>query len=199
MPLSTPYCSLVDLQRELKNEDADADELTLARHEQCINRASRAAELFCGRDWTYHNHASSALTVKQRWIILKSIYLPWPIKTLTAITIDGVTEDTDDWRFEVGGKEVERVGAWPEWPFDNQDFIQLTGTFGYTHPDLTEPPTDTAFPEAIRRAVTLIAAAWTGDYRKEVMGLEGGKESMLVTDIPKEAKRLLMGQRSRFF
>jgi len=71
--------------------------------------------------------------------------------------------------------------------------------FGYTHDDLTTIPNDADFPAGLRRAVSLLAAVLTGDYRKEIMDREGGATELLVTDIPNEVKMLLRKYRRKFF
>ena len=204
MALATPYCTLLDLADELKNNEAivgdddyDADSLT--RHEAAVNRASRMAEEWCHRDWTIHDHTGTPLTVQEKWVVADSIFLPWPIQSVTALTIDGETIDTEDYRVE-GRYELRYVDCFPDFPFDTDTFIQITGTLGYTHADLTTVPDDEDFPAGLRRAVTLIAAAISGDYHKEMMPREGGApQQVLVTDIPKEAKMLLRKYRRRFF
>ena len=199
MALSTPYCSLLDLQDELKNNDSDTEADVTTRHENAINRASRMVDEWTHRDFTYHDHTSSMLTVEECLVVGDSIYLRWPIKTLTQVYIDGELKDAEDWKFEINKKRVQYISDWPAFPFDTSTFLQLKGTFGFTHADLTEPPTDALFPEGIRRATVIIAAAISGDYKKEVMGREGGVDQLLVTDIPKEAKILLRKYRRRFF
>jgi len=201
MALSTPYCTLQDLADELKNNDAvDGDATVVTRHEDAINRASRMAEEWCHRDWTFHDYSSTALVPEEAWIQGDSLWLPWPIKTITEVKIENDVQDTDDYKFRVGKSEVRFVDEWPSpIAFDDADYVSIKGTFGYTHDDLTTVPNDTTFPEGVRRAVVLIAATISGDYRKEVMGREGGVEQLLITDIPKEAKMLLRKYRRRFF
>ena len=201
MALSTPYCTLQDLADELKNNDAvDGDATTITRHEAAINRASRMAEEWCHRDWTFHDHSSTALVPAERWIQADSLWFPWPIKTITEVKVDDVVQDTDDYRFQVGGLELRYIDRWPNpVSFDNPAYVSIKGTFGYTHSDLTTVPDDVSFPEGVRRAVVILAATLSGDYRKEVMGRDGGVESMLVTDMPKEVKMLLRKYRRRFF
>jgi hypothetical protein len=157
-------------------------------------------EEWCHRDWTYHNYSSTALVPDELWIQGGSLWLPWPIKTVTEITIDDTVQDEDDYRFVVGRSEIRLFGHWPNpVAFDKPSYVTVKGTFGYTHSDLTAPPTDPLFPEGVRRAVVIIAASLSGDYRKEVMGREGGVEQLLITDVPKEAKWLLRKYCRHFF
>jgi hypothetical protein len=199
MALSTPYCTLQQLQDRLRNEDANTDATALARHEDAINRASRMMEAWCHTDWTIHTHTSSKLVPKNRWIIGNHIYFPWPIKSITAVEIDGAVEDADDWGYETGEKVLAYAGDWPKIPLDNSSYIQVTGTLGYTHPVLTAPPTDADFPEAVREACIITAAALTGDYRREVTGVDGAKQDLLTTEVPEEARKLLQRHRRHFW
>lgn len=198
MALSTPYCTLQDLKDELRNDDSEIKPEVLTRHEEAINQASRLVEDWCLRDFTYHDHSSTPYTVLEREVIGDMIYLAWPIKTLTLVTVDGDTISVDDYRVS-GGKGIKYAFEWPDFPFDNDSFIQLTGTFGYTHTTLTTIPEDPLFPIGVRRATTIIAATLTGDYRKEIPNREGGGiTSLLVNDIPTQAKKMLNRYRRQF-
>lgn len=190
MALVNPYCTLVQLQKEIKNEDADDDAAVLAWHEDCINRAARMVDEYCQRDFLFHDHSASKLSPKERWIVGKDLFLPWPVKTLTAVELDSEVQDTDDYRFDVGERMIHMSTAWPFDTLDNT-FIELTGTFGYGDGTSTAPPDDTTFPPNVTRAAILIAAALTGDHRKEHMNKEGQVQSLLTTDVPVEAKALL--------
>lgn len=203
MALSTPYCTVQDVADELKNNDGlsgdpDYSSEVAARWERSINRASRMAEEFCHRDWTIHDHSTDMLTVEDKYVCHDEIILPYPIKSISEIYIDGELEDSDGYR-KKGRYSIERSIRWPKFPFDNDNFIQIKGVFGYTHDDLTTVPNDEYFPEGLRRAVALLAAVLTGDYRKEIMDREGGATELLITDIPKEVKMLLRKYRRRFF
>lgn len=199
MALSTPYCTLLQLQDRLRNNDADTSDALLTRHEDAINRASRMIEGWCHTDWTIHDHTSSKLVPSNKWIVGDTIYVPWRVLTLTQVEIDGEVEDADDWGFELYSRAVVYAGAWPKIPLDKPNYIQLTGTFGYTHSPLTSPPTDPTFPEAVREACIITAAALSGDYRREVTTVGGGKQDLLTTEVPDEAKKLLQRYRRHFW
>lgn len=203
MALSTPYCTLQDLADELNNNDgisgdANYDAVVETRWEKAVNRASRMVDEFTQRDFTIHDHSSSMLTVQEKQLVGDMIYLDWPIKTITEIYVDAELEDSDDWLIQ-GKYGIQYIDDWPLFPFDTNTFIQIKGTFGYTHDDLTTVPNDTNFPEGVRRATAIIAAAISGDYKKDIMDREGGSTQLLITDIPKEAKMLLRRYRRRFF
>ena len=202
MPLSDPYCTLLQLQKEIKNTDADDESDVLAWHEDCINRASRMVDELTQRDFIYHDYSSDPLVVPPEWVCGRRIYLPWPVITLTQIVVDDEVEDNDDWKAFPGKVEIIGYTDWPKPDdyLDVEDLIQLTGTFGYVQGDgSTAPPTDPAFPESVRRATVLIAASLTGDNRKEVAGLDGSKVSLMDTRIPEEAYKLLRIRKKRFW
>ena len=192
--LNKPYCTLAQLQEKLGNDSSDEDEW----FQECINRASRWIDEHCHRDFWFHDHSSTLLTVERRWVTADSIFLPWPVITLTAITVDDNAEVLDqDWRFEVGRKEIVYAGTkWPEHKIE--DWIVLTGTFGYSITGLTAPPDDAAFPAGITHECIKIAAAISGKYRKEFVDLAGVKHSLLDDKIPKDVKMNLGRYRRHF-
>lgn len=191
MALLNPYCTLGQLQKELKNDDADTDDDVLAWHQDCINRASRFVDDYTHRDFLYHNHASSALAVEPTWIIGEEIWFPWPIRTLTELTIDGTAQSSDDYTFKVGKRTLFNIESLPVVK-NESGYVSVKGTFGYGDGvDTTAPPNDTSFPYGITRATILIAAAFSADNRKEVAALDGSRTSLLDTNIPAEAYRLL--------
>ena len=67
--------------------------------------------------------------------------------------------------------------------------IGLVGEFGYTWPNQDEVANN--IPMRILRATTLIAAAFSGENRKEVIGLDGDKEGFNEFRIPSEAQKLM--------
>lgn len=75
--------------------------------------------------------------------------------------------------------------------------LAINGTFGWplalrsdnTTPDTQSPPP--TLPGPVRRAATLIAAAWSGENRKEFRSLEGGVSSVLDENMPKECTMIL--------
>lgn len=191
MSLSNPYCTLVQLQREIKNTDADSDDTVLAWHQDCINRASRFVDQYTHRDFLFHDYSSTALPVEPRWILGNEIWFPWPIKTLTELTVDEVAQSTEDYTFRAGKRKLVNVEDLPVVEYQS-GYVSVKGTFGYgTGADTTSPPVDANFPAAITRATVLIAAAFTADNRKEVAALDGTRTSLLDTNIPDEAIRLL--------
>lgn len=179
----------------------------------CINAASRAVDEFTQKDFKIHDHASTALSVLRRWVIGNTIWLPWPIVTLTEVKENNIVVDPAWYYYEVGRQSIARItnslpvalgmpvvgefssdgdtiGAGPRWTTPGGVFtLTVKGTFGYTATTTADvPPT---LPPTVRRATTLIAAAWTMWNRKEVVGMEGSRQSILDSRLPKEALLLL--------
>ena len=96
--LSKPYTSVNRVKREchIKQSESNNDNWL----KQCVNDASRLAEEMTHREFWYYNHATTALTVKTGWVVSDTVYLPWPIITLTEVAIDDVALDTDDYTYE---------------------------------------------------------------------------------------------------
>jgi hypothetical protein len=196
--LNKPYCTLLQLQKELKNTDADDEDAIKDWHHDCINRASRLIDEYCQRDFWFHDHSSTVLEVPARQVHGRRIDLDSPIITLTEIVIDGDVIHVDDYRFNVGDMAITYLAHVPFIDYEANTWLTLKGTFGYTIASSTQPPTDAKFPEGVRRACIIMAAAMTGDLRKEVQALDGTKVSLLDTSIPKEAKSFLQRHRRRF-
>jgi len=202
VPLNKPYCTLLQLQKELKNTDADEEDTIKDWHHDCINRASRLIDEYCQRDFWYHDRTSGGdgvLEVPKQYVKRRHIFLPWPIITINTITLDDTAWDAEDFRANVGESRITYYTDISFVDFEDNDWLTIDGTFGYTIADTTQPPTDATFPEAIRRACIHIAAALTGDMRKEVQALDGSKVSLLDTRIPPEAAKLLKRFKRRFW
>ena len=201
--LSYPYCSLSDVQDEIRNHSADIED----KLRTAINLASRRVDEHCNRDFKFHDHATTALPVPTRCIIGDKIFLPWPILTLTVVTENEVALDANDYYFEAGEKWIERVSNLAVRLGQSPDTVVVTplwmkpgggtsltikGTFGYaleTTDGSTKPPP--LLPASLRRACALIASAWSGEYRKESVSPDGQKNSVLDATIPREALMLL--------
>ena len=153
--LEKPYCSLLDVQKETKNS---GPELTDWYH-TCINLASRWVEEHCRRDFRFHDHSEGEdpLVVRRTWVMEDTVYLPWPIITLTKLwvyndRVVGKTNDDlwnpEDYYFENDDtKQIGKITAesrvmfrenpftyrsptiFGEYPFVRNMVIE--GTFGY--------------------------------------------------------------------
>jgi hypothetical protein len=190
--LLNPYCTLSDAQAEAgTTDDASADELIVE-----INKASRWIDEHCNRDFLYHNHASSPLVVSESWCAGNVIYLPWPVLTLTEITIGTATFAATEYRVTrrpgSATSKIERNGTWlPEEKFSASPpvmapQITLRGTFGFT-PAATNPAGNPSpeIPATIVQACAAIAAIRSGQVRKEINIPGGGREAVTVRAVPK--------------
>lgn len=187
---------------------------------RAINLASRFIEDHCHRDFLFHDHTSSAIAVQRRWIVAAEIFFPWPILTITEISENDVALDPSQYYFDAGQSQLTRLGnsvalgggvtsgsiynptnrgnglldeQSPLWTMPGGgNTLRIKGTFGYalaeTDPTKNPPPT---VPPRVRRACTLIAAAWSGENRREVVSVDGQKNSLLDSRIPREAAELL--------
>lgn len=185
--LERPYCTLAELQAETRNKDSDKEDW----FKQCINSASRMCERLTKRDFWYHDHTSTALKVKPSWIVVDRIALPWPIISLTEVKENDVVLDTElgeDYFYEDGSKVLFRAsGLWYKLKYKTT--VELKGTFGYALTTDTEPPP--TMPPDVRRACVLIAASWTMQNRREIVGYDGSKMTILESRVPDEARELL--------
>lgn len=212
---SYPYCTLGQVQDETQNIDpADYGDLTDA-----INQASRWIDWYCQRDFLFHDHATTPLPVPDDWCMQNLIYLPWPVLTLTRITVTdllGAATDvpTTDYRVDdaylTAGGRIRRMGHWltgdefisgglvPGRLYDLKAQVKLYGTFGYT-PALTGGQTPVAdptkpspnIPAEIQVACAVIAAVRSGKARKEIIDFSGQRQTATVKVIPKDVMSML--------
>jgi hypothetical protein len=152
-----PYCTLKEVQIETQNtEPADATDFVLA-----INSVSRWIDRACKRDFLFHDHHETPLRVPLSWCAGNTIYLPWPVLTLSTCTVsaDGVPGeplDAADYAFEntplSSTGKVHRSGRWNNYDLWSHAgvvirrvsalprVITLTGTFGYPSRSTTAAP-----------------------------------------------------------
>lgn len=213
--LENPYTTVAEVGAECANSAAaEADIYATA-----INLASRTIDQLTKRDFLYHDYSAADLTVEEVWCAGDCIFFPWPIVSLTQVKqVDTVLLAANYAISYAPGAQVERLPyltgylaefGQPHAPVSNESLnsvyrfedyarrrqLTVRGTFGYLPagglgaPDYTAPPQ--GLPSAVRRAATLIAARWSGRYRKEAVGLDGAAVSILETDIPKQALELL--------
>lgn len=186
--LVRPYCTLEDVQEITGNDDPDSVERLL----RAINSASRMVEDECSRDFWFHDHATEGLKIEKAAVIGTTVFLPFPVLTLTEVTIDGEVADLEAIEFVVGEPYLKQSTSWGSYPFTS--VMILKGTFGYELPapvvdTMLAPPTN--IPESIRRSTSLIAAAFSGLWNRERIGQDGSRDSMLETRVPSEVATLL--------
>ena len=72
---------------------------------------------------------------------------------------------------------------------DSINRVRVKGTFGYDVSSINSIPDD--LPPMIRRATTILAGVYTNQSRREQVGLDGSRSSLLEYDIPDEVKKLI--------
>lgn len=190
MPYETtlvrPYCTLQDVQEVTGNSEEDGVELTL----KAINKACRLIEDLTEVVFWFHDHTTTPLVVKKQFVVGTSIFLNNPIINLAEIKIDGEISDLAE--YEGDGLIIKSATNFA-YPFTSK--MEIKGTFGYvlatttgTGGEVLPPPT---LPATINRAATLTAAAISGQWHRERIGLDGQKDTMLETRIPGEVESLL--------
>ncbi len=183
MELLRPYVSVSEMQAFLDNRDGGEEE----RIKEAINQASRYIEDRCRRDFWFHDHTTTAHTVKRGDICGQVCLLPFEILTLTEVKVDdtvlteGLAED--DYWYESGSRIIRCTDtSWGDEPF--RQTLTVKGTFGYAldaESPLELPPP--LLPGGLKEAAKQIAAAMSGLWKKTRMGLEG-TESFTQTTIP---------------
>jgi hypothetical protein len=198
--LERPYCTLADVQLETKNSGSENDDLYLA----CINAASRYVDTYCRRDFWFHDYTTTPYRVPRSSVLGNDIVLPFRIVDISEVRYmedSTVTSSPDfalteiEYYFEEG-RYIINVSSTRQinYPFEGR--VEVYGEFGYTlaldsnnDPVLTEPPSD--LPAAVRRATTIVAAAWSNERRLESVALDGSKSMILDNTVNKEVFALL--------
>lgn len=198
--LEKPYCTLLDVQSETKNSGTENDDLYLS----CINAASRYIDTYCRRDFWFHDYTTTAYRVPRGRVIGNGVTLPFSIIDLTEVRYVAdatVTPSSDhtlseiEYYFEEGRSTISISSTVQiNYPFDGR--MEVYGSFGYNlsvdddgDPIVTQPPYD--MPAAVRRAATIIAAAWSNERRVEQVALDGSRASLLDNSVNKEVFSLL--------
>jgi hypothetical protein len=190
--LKNPYCTVAQVQAEIRN-----DQVTLVNQiEDAINQASRWIDDYVGRDFFQHDFSVTPLRVStwDQAVFDETLFLPYrPVIELTAVQ-EGDTLLAVDVDYIAKEGRLIRLGA--RWvvgdPPDND--IELTGKFGYAQTAVTAVPAD--LPDQINRAAILVAAAFTGHNRKQIVGLDGSKEEVIDKAIPRTVFDILGRRRS---
>lgn len=198
--LNKPYCTLLDVQSETKNSEPENDSLYI----ECINLASRYMEERCRRSFWYLDATTSPYRVPRFSIIGNDILLLFPIIDLDQVRVE---EDPTvipsansalsqiEYYYEEGRSTIN-ISSTVALSYPFQGRIDLLGKFGYElekdeagHSILTLPPK--TLPSAIRRATTIVAAAWSNQRRVENVALDGSKSLILDNTVSKEVDNLI--------
>lgn len=191
MALERPYCSVQDVQLETKSSE---NELT-SLYEASINRASRYIDAHCKRDFWFHDHTESPFIVPRNLVLGSHVALPYPILTISEVryTTDASEAssaeqavDAADYYFEVGKCSLH-ISSAVDYPFFGR--VEVYGELGYAVTLDTEVPV--GLPSSVRRACTLLAAAWSNERRVEQVALDGSRTSLIDSSVPKEVPVLL--------
>lgn len=190
--LLRPYCTEAEVRAVCGNQDAGvADKIRTA-----LNNASRFIEELLKRDFVLHDYTSGSPLVIRRVAVQPSIigsemFLPLsPIITLTSVTEDGdLLVESDDYVYDGPLGIIKRItasGCDANWGEE----ISLVVKLGYDNSADAEAPAATLIGP-IRQACAMIAAAWSGENRREQIGFDGKKVPLTDKTIPKEAWDLL--------
>lgn len=187
MALLNPYCTVAQVQDEIDNDDSGLS----GQIEQAINHASRVIDRHKRRDFFLHDYTSAPLQLSNfdDAVFGNQLFLPYaPVITLTQVEECGdVLTLNEDYVIKNG--ILWRLSA--DWSIGEppDDVIKLTGKFGYDQASSAAVPT--GIPLDITQACILIAAAFSGNNKKEIIGLDGNKEEVIDKKIPKTAMDLL--------
>jgi len=160
-----------------------------------------------GKNFWFNDFTTKAYTPNKADIFEYTLYLPFPIRSITSVTIDGeeiikkvnfisITEYGDPRNFyleleEPDNSDLTQLGASSFFSGDKTAITKIKGTFGYKVASTTEMPTEYIFPPDVRRATTMIAGTLTDQFRKESVDLQGNRSNLLETMIPMGAVKLL--------
>lgn len=197
MRVETPYCTLLDVQKETKNSKPE----NTVHYERCIGLASRMVDEHCRRDFGFHDHSTdeTLLAVPRSWVMPEDIHLPWPIIELAGVwqvadrkvgQVPSDLWDEHDYFFDVGGQtitaDMPKVFS-SDYPY--KGLTLLKGKFGYAVASPTEVPA--GIPATIRRFTAVIAATISVERRLEQTNLEGNRIELVELNIPSDVFRQL--------
>jgi len=188
MALLNPYCTIDELKHELKLPVADVSKDS--ELEEAINNASRWIDDRMGRDFFYHDYSSTPLVLDEFDAVYDGEIFPKfrPIIEITALSQAGVAyvDGTDYvWKAADAHKpdRIIRLGGGLWAPSRPDHLISINGKFGYVQASSAAIPT--GLPGRIAHAARLVAAAFSGHNRKEIVGLDGQRTEVFTKDIPK--------------
>ena len=186
--LFKPYTTVADVQRETRNNDANF----VSWFEEVINDASRYVDVFTGADFWFHDYTTNPFFVHPNLVFGNRIFLPWPVIELDQVSDEGVILSPSTYEYKSRSITAKKNFSNRSW----EKTVSVKGKFGYNLASsyaTQNPPVD--LPADIRRATTMIASAWKN--RKEVINAEGNRDSLLTSEIPKDAWKLLQRRKER--
>lgn len=198
MALYNPYCTVSDVTGHTKNSDLSTSVL-----ETSINLASRYIEEYTSRLYHFYDYGANGFRVnKLDFLNGTHIYLPFPVITLSQLSVEGSSVPTSDYTYSVKPSTYKHRSYIEITTTTTYDFLNQTnevastnavvfGTFGFTAIDSISVPDDSQFPAGIRRAATLIASVFTEMKRSEQIALDGSRVAIAEYSIPDEAHSIL--------
>jgi hypothetical protein len=195
--LYKPYCTISDVKQYIRNSEFDD-----GFYAQAINQASRLVDKFTQKEFWYHNYSQSGYRVYDDDILHESVYLPFPIRSINKLVVNGETISSTNYHYVPITTKVDprnyslakEIGAsytLINTETDKRSKVLVYGTFGYAIKNETQMPTDVNFPPDIRRACTMMAGTLSDQFRKESIDQEGNRQNLLETNIPYEALELM--------
>lgn len=191
--LLNPYCTVAQVQAEIRNEDA----AITTQIEAAINSASRYIDSYKGRDFHQHDYTSTDLIIDRldACNFGEYLFLPYrPIISIASVTLTGVPMIADTDYVVKDHALISLIGSWAI-GYPPIDVVRVRGKFGYAQTKSSDVPV--GLPDTINRAAILIASALSGHNMKEVISVTGTKETIYDKTIPKTAIELL-GPRKAF-
>jgi hypothetical protein len=185
--LENPYCSLLQLQQEIKNTDAGLED----QLHDAINRASRWIDDYRRCDFFQHDYSSSALVLDRfdECVFDEKLFLPYrPVIEVTEVKVCGETwvSGTD---YVVKSNTI--ISLRGSWPIANPptDVAAIKCKLGYVQASSAAVPT--GLPKVINQACILVAAAFCGHNVKDHVSLDGTKTAVNDRSIPKSVYDML--------
>lgn len=206
---ANPYCSLDDVLMELRKPASGAAEGTNDYNEimLAIEHASRFIDRWRGRDFYQHDYTLTPLTFDDysEQVQEDTIFLPYsPVISGLRLVQDGATlSDGADYRLletaRMDGsyqcKLVRMATAFAftsnPWNFNRAggNYLSVYGLFGFAQSTAEDVPT--AMPDFISYAARCIAAAMSGHLRKEIITMDGNRDSIMTKEYDKIAASIL--------
>lgn len=176
MALKNPYCTVEQVQRELRN----SDESLVPEIEEAINAASRFVDATLGYDFAQHDHTTDPLLLywTSRYIAGCQLWIPYPnIQSLTRVSVAGV-DFMPGVDYVATSRRLARIDGRDWLPEGAAYAVEIYGLFGF--PQTSETDVPAGMPEHIVRATILLAAAFSGHNQKEFVSADGSV--MHITD-----------------
>lgn len=200
MSLNNAYCSLAQLQAEIKNNDATLD----SQFENAINQASRVVDRWTGRDWFMHDYSLTPFKLRKGDGVIDGakLWLPYtPVIELTEVKyFETVLEPNVDYVLH-GDALLNTNGETWLLGYGDDECLELTGIFGYDQTPVGQELPSTVIPagipEHIVKGTLMVAAAFSGKDVREIVSEDGIRDTIISKSIPKDLDKVLGPQAGR--